>query len=275
MSKPKKQRVCLYCGEDLKGVRSQEHVFPQWLLDELELRSKQVSAVHLYQPEEQDADAQVLSVRSLIYEKIREGRICARCNNGWMSGLEQGCQGILRDMIYGRRLPEQLSEAECLFVARWATKTAYVLNSSANYTIKVPVEQLRELRECSTGLPWGVVVVGTTSPFFESGWFQSTRWQLCAPDNLTSRIAGLMDTRTYKIGVQFGHMILIVVWHSIPGWWKMLWSGHHTVLWPLRGKCGWHYDDDSNRGKLTPNMDLPLQMHEIKLVHPRYLAKPE
>jgi hypothetical protein len=89
------------------------------------------------------------------------------------------------------------------------------------------------------------------------------------------RNADLMDARTYKIGVQFGHMILIVVWHSIPGWWKMLWSGHHTVMWPWRGKCGWHYDDDSNRDKLMPNMELPLQMHEIKLVHHRYLAKPK
>jgi hypothetical protein len=137
------------------------------------------------------------------------------------------------------------------------------------------VQQLGELRECSSSLPWGVVVVATTTSLFDSGRVQSTRWQLCGHDNLTCRIAGLMDARNYKTGVQFGHVFLIVVWDSIRGWWKMLWSGRHTVLWPWRDNCGWHYDDDSNRSKLTPNMVLPLQMHEFKLVHPRHLAKPK
>jgi hypothetical protein len=272
MGKLGKQRACLFCGVDLKGVRSQEHVFPQWLLDELDVRAKKISAVHVFQPEGEDKDAEVLSTRPLTYENLREGRICAKCNNGWMSDLEQGCQGILRDMMHSRRLPEQLSEKECLLVARWAVKTAFVVNSSANYTIKVPEQQLKQLRERSDDLPWGIVVVATTSSFFNSGWMQSTRWQLCAPDNLTKRIASLMDTRTYKIAIQFGHMVLVVVWHAIPGWWMMLWTDHHTVLWPWRGKCGWHNDDISNLGKLTPDMVLPLHMNEIKLVHPRYLA---
>lgn len=83
-------------------------------------------------------------------ENVREGRICARCNNGWMSGLEQSCQGILLDMIRGRRQPGQLSETECLLVARWAAKTAYVLNSSANFTIKAPTTTIeRAAREHS------------------------------------------------------------------------------------------------------------------------------
>ena len=89
---------------------------------------------------------------------------------------------------------------------------------------------------------------------------------------LTKRIASLMDTRTYKIALQLGHMVLVVVWHSLPGWWMMLWTDHHTALWPWRGKCGWHNDNISNLGNLTPDMVLPLHMNEIKLVHPRYLA---
>jgi hypothetical protein len=67
--------------------------------------------------------------------------------------------------------------------------------------------------------------------------------------------------------------LLLVVWHAIPGWWKMLWLGQHTVLWPWRGKCGWHADDVSILGALEPHLVLPLYMNEIKLVHPRYLQK--
>lgn len=274
MSKSKNQRVCLFCKEHLiKTVRSREHVFPQWLLDELDIRSKSVTAVHLYQPEDQMSDSEVCSERSLTFENIREGRICARCNNGWMSKLEHSCQEILRDMIFGRRRPEQLSESDCLLVARWAAKTAYVLNSSANFIIKVPILQLNALRENSSDLPWGVAVVAATSAFFDTHWFQSTRWQVGAPDRFTNRIAGLMDTRTYKVGVQFGHLVLLVVWHATPGWWKMFWYGQHTVLWPRQGKCGWHFDNDSILKTVANDLILPLHVQEIKLVHPRYLQK--
>lgn len=275
MRKARTQRICLFCGEDLSAGRSQEHVFAQWLLDALSIRAEHVSAVHLFRPEDPAAEPEVLSERSLTLENVREGRVCAPCNNGWMSELEGGCKGVLLDLIHGRRQPSQLSEAECLPIARWAAKTAYVLNSSANYTIKAPPQQLRELRENTHNLPWGVVVIAATGPFRNFGWFQSNRWILCGPDNLTKRIAGLMDTCTYKIGIQFGHMLLIVAWHVIPGWWKMLWSDQHCVLWPWKGKCGWHYDDASILDALGPDMVLPIHVQQIKLVRPRDLGKPK
>ena len=274
VSQYKNPRVCLFCGDELTGVRSQEHVFPQWILDELNIRRKQVSAVHVFRPPDPDSAPEVLSSRALALDNIREGRICAECNNGWMSDLEHSCRKTLLDLVHARRQPKQLFEAECLPVARWAAKTAYLLNSSANYTIKVPARQLRELHENPSKLPWGVVVIAAMGPFVNLGWFQSTRWQLCAPDRLTNGIAGLVDARTYKIGVQFGHLLLLVAWHAIPGWWKMLWHGQHTVMWPWRGKCGWHYDDASIVRTLDAEVILPLYVNKIKLVHPRYLMKP-
>jgi len=150
-------------------------VFPQWLLDELQIRTEQVSAVHVFKPQAQDSEPELQSERSLTLENIREGRICAPCNNGWMSDLEKQCQAILLDLIRGRRQPGQLSEAECFLVARWAVKTAFVLNSSANYPIKAPPRQLRELRENAYNLPWGVVVIAATGPSVNFGWFQSNR----------------------------------------------------------------------------------------------------
>ena len=274
VTQKKRPRVCLFCGVALTGVRSQEHVFPKWLLDELGIRDKQVSAVHLFRPPSGVSDVRVVSSRDLVLENIREGRLCATCNNGWMSDLEQGCREVLLALVQARGSPKDLSEQECLRVARWAAKTAYVLNSSANYTIKVPPQHLRELRENTRKLPWGVVVVAATGAFLSSGWFQSTQWQLCAPEALTSRIENLMDTRTYKIGIHFGHMVLLVIWHSIPGWWKMIWSGQHTPLWPWRGQCGWHYDDTSILGSVGAEIILPVHVNEVKLVHPRYLMKP-
>jgi len=262
------QRVCLFCGEDLSRGRSQEHVFPQWLLDELGIRAQQVSAIHVFQPDDPASEPEVLSERSLTLDNVREGRVCARCNNGWMSDLENGCKGVLLDLIHGRRQPAQLSETERLPIARWAAKTGYVRNSSANYTIKAPPQQLRELRENTHNLPRGVLVIAATGPFVNFRWFQSNRWMLGAPDNLTERISDLMDTCTYKIGVQFGHVLLIVAWHAIPGWFKMLWSGQHVVMWPRKGKREWHYDEALILDTLGPDMILPIHVQQIRLVHP-------
>src|SRR5271166_1829364 len=127
------RRQCLFCGASLTGTRSQEHVFPRWLLDEMGLRNKHVSAVHVFQPEDPDAPGELVSERALTLENMREGRICSGCNNGWMSQLEDRCRPILLALIQGRRRPEDLSEADCLPIAKWAAKTAYVLNSSANF----------------------------------------------------------------------------------------------------------------------------------------------
>jgi len=83
-----------------------------------------------------------------------------------------------------------------------------------------------------------------------------------------------MDTCIYKIGVHFGHLLLLVAWHVIPGWWKMLWLSQHTVLWPLKGKCGWHEGDVSILSTLAPKMVLPVHLEQkIRLVRPRDLLK--
>ncbi len=117
-------------------------------------------------------------------------------------------------------------------------------------------------------------MIAATVPFVNFEWFQSNRWVLCGPDNLTKRIAGLMDTRTYKIGVQFGRMLLMVAWHAIPGWWKMPWSNQHVPLWPWKGKCGWYEDDVSALDTLVPKMVLPVHLEQkIKLVRPRDLGR--
>ena len=60
VTQKKRPRACLFCGNVLTGVRSQEHVFPQWILDDLEIRDKQFSAVHVFRPPDPDSEPEVL-----------------------------------------------------------------------------------------------------------------------------------------------------------------------------------------------------------------------
>jgi hypothetical protein len=74
-------------------------VFPQWLLQELGIRDNQVSAVHLFKPLDGASPMELLSTRDLALENIREGQLCAACNNGWMSDLENSCRETLLSLV--------------------------------------------------------------------------------------------------------------------------------------------------------------------------------
>jgi hypothetical protein len=68
---------------------------------------------------------------SLLTLKTRE--VCADCNNGWMSRLEQGARPIIRRLAEaaqtGQRLVLILGEAEVLAVSCQKTATTYELTS--------------------------------------------------------------------------------------------------------------------------------------------------
>ena len=190
-----------------------------------------------------------------------------------MSNLEQSCKPILVDLIHGRKSLDELDRIECLMVGRWAAKTAYTLNSSANFPIKVPQSHIWSLFEHLSRLPWGVGVVGARAGSTDFAWFQSTVWVLCGPDHLTSRIAPLMNERSYKIGLHFGSLVLITAWHSIPKWLMMFWTDVQTGIWPWEGKCGWHSDPTSVLNSVPPEMSVYAHVSAVKLVHERYLSK--
>jgi hypothetical protein len=237
------------------------------------LKKTGVHAAHHLRDESGGIRVEPESVRELTLGQMFEGRVCSGCNNGWMSELEDSSKPILVDLIRGRRRIAQLDSDESLLVGRWAVKTAYTLNSSSNFPIKVPESHLRSLFEHRSRLPWAVAVVGAEVRFTDFAWFQSTVWMLCGPDNLTLNIAPLMNTRSYKIGLHFGGLILVTAWHSIPKWLMMFWSGVQTGVWPWKGECGWHSDPVGILDSNPPELSVCAHVSEIKLVHHRYLSK--
>jgi hypothetical protein len=53
-------------------------------------------------------------------------RVCARCNNTWLSVIENDGRGVLSPMVKGLRT--QLSEEQQLVAATWAYRTALMLD---------------------------------------------------------------------------------------------------------------------------------------------------
>src|SRR6266852_3789939 len=141
------QRSCIFCNSPLSGIRSQEHVFPQWLLDELGIGNVSISPTH-FRP-----DGTVVSTRYHPVDSLREGRVCGPCNNGWMSNLEQQAQPFLSPLFTGARTVVELTSKERAILAKWTAKTAFVLNSASNYWKSVPAVHLSSCRVAEVVLP--------------------------------------------------------------------------------------------------------------------------
>lgn len=229
---PKKnKRNCLFCNSILSNRRSQEHIFPQWLLDNLKIRKVLISPTHF-----SAKDRTVVSSREHELQNLKEGRICNSCNNGWMSDMESAARPILLNLIEGNHEVAQLSCHERGVIAKWATKTAYVLNSASNYYSIIPKHQYNELKNGSSILPNHVAVFGcqhnNTERFY---WLQQTHWSVIAGKAVNPNKLKKLAIKTYKISLQFGKLLLLVTYWPYAGWQLALQIGVHVPLWPQSG----------------------------------------
>jgi hypothetical protein len=217
------------CGEAL-AVRAREHVFPQWLLDHLGIRDERVRGVHL-KHNDVGLENKPVSLREMDYASMTEGRVCAACNNGWMSQLEDNARPVLVDMIEGRRQVSFLTDAEAKLLARWAAKTSYMLNSSANFNLRVPDAHLRALKD-GDSVPADVSVVATQhNPTVMSHWVQNSTWNVIGHKTSDKLFLEEIVQSAYKIVLQFGQLIIMTFTYpderSVP----LLWRGvHHPVI---------------------------------------------
>ncbi len=108
-------RRCVFCG----GERlTREHVWPQWIVAAIR-QHVGPGPIRVARPGDTPYDVPELDVAVRM--------VCATCNNGWMSSLETGVRPALEPMILGR-LPVLLTPAMQALLARWAFKTALMVD---------------------------------------------------------------------------------------------------------------------------------------------------
>ena|ERR1700720_2344559 len=91
-------RLCIFCRQPLVK-RSVEHILPQWMWPVLGLGSG-TGITNVHKRGASDGESNVTYVVIKNYPTISangfvEGRVCADCNCGWMSQLEQKAMPIL------------------------------------------------------------------------------------------------------------------------------------------------------------------------------------
>src|SRR5258708_1643614 len=202
-------RACIFCGNPLTGVRAREHVIPQWLMEYLGIGEEQ-----LYLAVAQSADDVVTNSRKHTAERFVEGRVCADCNNRWMSALETEAMPILKQLIDGTISLLSISNAERTIVSRWATKTAYVISHAAPLGKTPDPSHLRYMKENAGAVPPRVEEF--RGQIVATGGFGQIQRNHCPhltnkPHTKTPPPGG-----TYKTALQFRNLMLFVAHSSAP-----------------------------------------------------------
>jgi len=168
-------KLCRVCDNPLSagGGKSREHVIPDWMQKHFGLTGQRIC----YTPMESSGIPTSLQLTPGAPERLKRahnygsmllGAVCAKCNNGWMSGLEGAAKADLITLIEGSTASNAPDT-----VARWALKTAYVLAVATDPPVgRVPQRHVLYLRQ-SSGLPAGVSVFFRTDPEPE-WWFSSS-----------------------------------------------------------------------------------------------------
>jgi hypothetical protein len=123
-------KVCVFCSRP--GI-SAEHVLPRWLkaaFDSGDLTRGPVvrmSEAGVHRHEQRLLDGRVKAV-------------CAQCNNGWMSRLEEEVRDFLPEMIRGRVVWLDHGRLEAL--AAWSLKTVFMFREANRHPTReiIPVE---------------------------------------------------------------------------------------------------------------------------------------
>lgn len=119
----------MFCGQT--GKMTKEHAWPQWLGRDATVEPRR----HTYTSGFHRSDDDTLTEKpnqavhrngSVLTQVVRE--VCATCNNGWMSRLEEGARPLL-ERLWAPSYPlgtTTFAAADVATVAAWATKTAWI-----------------------------------------------------------------------------------------------------------------------------------------------------
>lgn len=215
---------CICCGSAIDGTRAKEHVLAQWLLEHLG-----IGLETFYQQVVRSNDGSVVGGRQHATQSFVQGRVCSDCNGGWMSDLENRAKSLLIPLIDGERAVYGLADEERRLLAFWAAKTAYLISYTAVQQDRVDMAHLRSLAKDGT-LPENVCVAAAQhAPTGKASFVQKNSWLHAYPDHHLG--APVEETDGFKIGMQFGHFLLVAAhW---PGKVRYLLSaGLHVPMWP-------------------------------------------
>ena len=182
----------------------------------------------------------MISTREHTLGDLLEGRVCSKCNNGWMSRLEQSARPHLHALMVSEEEVENLDNKKRLCIARWACKTTWLLNSASNYRQTVPAPHFRLVAGESGTLPANIIVLAAQHASDRTfSWLQSPTW-IADVERANSKTIHTLASDSYKISLQLRDLLLLVAWWPEAYWRYGLQRRFHFPLWYEGDSVYWH-----------------------------------
>lgn len=126
---------CIFCQN--KGPFSKEHIIPQWLLKSLNVPHKPTQFVRT------SFLGLKKNSRFLNLYNLTNKSVCSKCNNGWMSEMENHIKtkysGLLlnNEVITQKTINDSINMSSDPVFQRWIFKISALYNISTNYDVFV------------------------------------------------------------------------------------------------------------------------------------------
>jgi hypothetical protein len=136
---------CLACGPTSSPM-TKEHVFADWLLEELKSPT-----INFYR---RHGDGGTEPYRKTInLQSFQLRQVCKSCNNGWMASLEGRVKPTMVALMKGERQLSSLQDSEKWDLARWVAKTAIVDSYAIGAECPIDLSVLRWMRQNENDVP--------------------------------------------------------------------------------------------------------------------------
>lgn len=197
-------KKCVFC-ESTENL-TKEHVLPKWLQKSINGSTRtNFKGVHL------SFIGQSLSERNGSGNTLVFSEVCAECNNGWMSRLENDVKPILQRLSFEQN-PKKISRHDRKLVATWVIKTAMMIHFSSNYRTILPRSLAKNLRP-DANIPSGIkVYLGNKKSINELSWIQgSFNFGVIRTEDQYNMD---MMNRTFQCSLLIDNIFLRMCWHS-------------------------------------------------------------
>lgn len=128
---------CWMCGETNTKV-TKARLFPDWLLQAFNCGNDMYVSAHL------DPLGRVIDKREIPFKQLVCDQVCQNCIHGWINELDNDFKPLFLGDI------NKALDENPLLVARWAAKTATLINVSQQRRVQVPAEARHGLSDKTT-----------------------------------------------------------------------------------------------------------------------------
>jgi hypothetical protein len=199
-------KACIFCNST--GKKSKEHLWPVWMHEFLPTLGdgNHISESNTFQWKDQIGSKKTEKPGYLTTKKLRA--VCQKCNNGWMSQLENKIKPILIKVL-NRETFDICTEKQKI-LTRWIAMKSIFGEHFESETHMTPAEDRKLFRSQMTIPEYFSIYIGNHGTEANTGWLRHSMTVSKTVDGPSPPLNGL-KRNTQSIGIICGPLFIYVL----------------------------------------------------------------